>query len=161
MSIQGSRQPGDRTIAPNLMVRGVEKSIDFYERALGAEVVYRGTMPDGATLHAQLRLPGGSYVLLSDEIMSTPETKTGSPLTIGGSTAIFELFVDDVDAAFKKAIDAGATPRHSPSDSFYGDRVAHFIDPSGHIWSLSTVKEVLTSEELYKRMVEHFAPQGV
>src|SRR5271157_147004 len=99
MSIQGSRPPSDRTIAPNLIVRGVETAIDFYRRALGAEVLYKGTMPDGTTLHAQLKLPGGSYVLLSDEIMCTPEMKTGSPLTYGGSSVIFELFVDDADAA--------------------------------------------------------------
>ncbi len=161
MSIQGSRPPGDRTIAPNLIVRGVEQSIDFYERALGAQVLYRGAMPDGATFHAQLKLPGGAYVLLSDEIMSTPEMRTGSPLTLGGSSAIFEIFVDDADSAFQRAVDAGATPMFPPSDSFYGDRVGHFLDPSGHIWSVSSVKEVLTPEELYRRMLEHFAPQGV
>ena len=77
MAIQGARPADDRTLAPNLIVRGVDQAIDFYQRALGAEVAYRGTMPDGTTLHAQLKLPGGSYVLLSDEIMCTPEMKTG------------------------------------------------------------------------------------
>jgi PhnB protein len=133
MSIQGSRPPGDRAVAPNLIVRGVEQSIDFYERALAAQVLYRG---------AQLKLPGGSYVLLSDEIMSTPDMGTGSPLKLGGTSAIFELFVDDADSAFQRAVDAGATPMFPPSDSFHGDRVGHFLDPSGH-------------------MLEHFAPQGV
>src|SRR5579872_6854505 len=109
MAIKGSRPANDRTIAPNLIVRGVEKAIDFYQRALGAEVAYRGAMPDGTTLHAQLKLPSGSYVLLSDEIMCSPEMKTGSPLTYGGNSVIFEVFVDNVDAAYQRAVDAGAT----------------------------------------------------
>ena len=78
-----------------------------------------------------------------------------------GTSAIFKLFVDDADSAFQRAVDAGATPMFPPSDSFYGDRVGHFLDPSGHIWPVSSVKEVLTPEELYRRMLEHFAPQGV
>jgi PhnB protein len=161
MAIQGSRPANDRTIAPHPIVRGVEKAIDFYQRALGAEAAYRGTMPDGTTLHAQLKLPGGSYVLLSDECMCTPEMKTGSPLTYGGTSAIFELFVDDADAAYRRARDSGASEGFPPDDSFYGDRVAHFRDPFGHKWPVSTVKEVLTADELYHRMLEHFAPQGV
>ena len=161
MAIRGSRPANDRTIAPNLIVRGVDKAIDFYQRALGAEVTYRGAMPDGTTLHAQLKLPGGSYVLLSDEAMCTPEMKTGSPLTYGGASAILELFVDDADAAYRRALEAGASAKFPPEDSFYGDRVGHFTDPFGHHWSVSTVKEVLSAEELYQRMLEHFAPQGV
>ncbi len=84
-----------------------------------------------------------------------------SPLTYGGTSAILELFVNDVDAAYQRAINAGASVKFRPDDSFYGDRVGHLTDPFGHTWSLSTVKEVLTAEELYHRMLEHFAPQGV
>src|SRR5258708_38450453 len=130
MAIQGSRPAHDRTLAPNLIVRGVDKAIDFYQRALGAEVAYRGTMPDGTTLHAQLKLPGGSYVLLSDEMMCTPEMKTGSPLKYGGNSVIFELFVHDADTAYRRALDAGAAPEFPPQDSSYRDRVGPFTDPS-------------------------------
>ena len=156
MSIKGSRRPDDRRIAPNLIVRGVEKAIAFYEAALGAEVVYRGTMPNGVTLHAQLQI-ADSIVMLSDDIMARPDIASGSPQKFGGVTAIMDLFVDEVDAAFDRAIAAGGKPLGPVEDAFYGDRVGMFTDPFGHIWSLGTPKEVLTPEELYNRMLEHFS----
>src|ERR1044071_2328134 len=76
MSILGSRPPHDRTIAPNLILRNVDVAIDFYQRALGAEVLYRGAMPNGETLHAQLRI-GQGYFLLSNEIMCDGRMPTG------------------------------------------------------------------------------------
>ncbi|HEY1336134.1 MAG TPA: VOC family protein [Bryobacteraceae bacterium] len=157
MSIQGSRPPHDRSIAPNLMVRGVDAAISFYQQALGAEVVYRGTMPNGVTLHAQLRI-AGSYFFLSDESMSHGGLPTGSPQKLGAVTAILDLFVDDVDSSFDRAVRAGGKPLGPVEDAFYGDRVGMFQDPFGHIWSLATTKEVLTSEEIYRRMLEHFSP---
>jgi len=161
MAIQGSRPPGDRSITPNLIVRGVGAAIDFYQRALGAEVLYRGTMPDGTTLHAQLRI-ANSYFMLSDEIMSGGDFPTGSPQKLGAVSAIFEIFVDDVDTAFDRAVREGGKAMGPVSDAFYGDRVGMFTDPFGHIWTLSTPKEVVTSEELHRRMLEHFSSmQGV
>ncbi len=130
------------------------------EQALGAKVLYRGTMPGGPTLHAQLRI-AGSYLLLSNEIMRQPEMRTGSPESIGGASAIYELFVEDADAAFQRAVEAGAKPVHPIADAFYGDRTGIFADPFGHLWTVSTVKEVLTPEQIYERMLEHFsAMQG-
>lgn len=78
MSIQGSRRPQDRGVTPNLIVRGVDEALEFYQQALSAELLYRGTMPNGLTLHAQLRV-GASFILLSDEMMSHGEIPTGSP----------------------------------------------------------------------------------
>ncbi len=161
MSIKGSRGPQDRGVAPNLIVRGVADAIAFYEQALGAEVLYRGTMPNGVTLHAQLRV-GSSFVLLSDEMMSRPDLPTGSPEKLGGTSAILEVFVDDVDAAFERAVKAGGTPLCPVMEAFYGDRVGIFRDPYGHLWTLATVKEVVTPEQLHRRMLEHFsAPEAV
>lgn len=156
MSIRGARGPQDRGVTPNLMVRGVSEAIEFYQRALGAEVLYRGTMPNGMTLHAQLRV-GASFLLLSDEIMSHEGMPTGSPLKLGGTPAILEIFVDDVDAAFQRAINAGGKALGPVTDAFYGDRIGMFADPFGHIWTLATPKEVVTPEELYRRMLEHFS----
>jgi PhnB protein len=156
MAIQGSRPRESRTIAPNLIVRGVEEAIRFYEQALGAEALYRGAMPGGPTLHAQLRV-AGSFLLLSDEIMKHPEMRTGSPETIGGSSAIYELFVEDADAAFERAAKAGATPVNPVNDAFYGDRTGIFADPFGHLWSVSAPTEVLTPEQIQARMLEHFS----
>lgn len=158
MSIQGSRPPQDRGLAPNLIVRGVAQAVEFYRKALGAEVLYEGTMPNGPTLHAQLRI-GSAYVLLSDEIMCPEgESPTGSPLKLGGASAVLELWVDDVDAAFERAINAGGKALGSVAMAFYGDRVGMFVDPFGHVWSLSTPVEVLTPQDLFQRMTRHFLP---
>jgi PhnB protein len=138
------------------MVHGVEQAIEFYQNALGAKVLYRGTMPNGVTLHAQLRI-ADSYVLLSDDIMSQGNLPAGSPHKLGGATAIMDVYVDDVDAAFQRAVAAGGKPLGPVEDAFYGDRVGMFTDPFGHIWSLATTKEVVTPEELYRRMLEHFS----
>src|ERR1700722_14910201 len=105
MSIEGSRGPEDRSVTPNLMVRGVNEAIEFYQQALGAEGLYRGTLPNGMTLHAQLRV-GTSCVLVSDEIMTREGMRTGSPLKLGGTSTILEIYVDDVDAAFERAVNA-------------------------------------------------------
>jgi PhnB protein len=156
MSIQGSRGPQDKGVTPNLMVRGVNEAIDFYQRALGAELRYRGTMPNGMTLHAQLRV-GTSFILLSDEVMSQEGIPTGSPLKLGGTSAIVEIYVDDVDSAFERAIGAGGKAMGPVANAFYGDRTGMFSDPFGHIWTLATPQEELTSEELYRRMIEHFS----
>ncbi len=147
----------DRGLAPNLIVRGVEQAIEFYQNALGAEVLYRGTMPNGPTLHAQLRI-GQAYVLLSDEIMCQDDSPTGSPEKLRGTTAVLELWVDDVDAAFERAVKAGGKPLGPVDVAFYGDCVGMFTDPFGHIWTLATPVEVITPEDLYPRMIEHFQP---
>src|SRR5215469_7617549 len=118
MSIQGSRGPQDRGVTPNLMVRGVNEAIEFYRRALGAEVLYRGTMPNGMTLHAQLRI-GTSFILLSDEIMSHEGMPTGSPQKLGGTSAILEIYVDNVDSAFDRAISAGGKAMGPVAEAFY------------------------------------------
>ena len=158
MSIQGSRPPQDRGLVPNLIVRGVAQAIQFYRQALGAEILFEGTMPNGPTLHAQLRI-GKAYVLLSDEIMCQEGgPPTGSPLKLGGSSTVLELWVDDVDAAFGRAIQAGGKTLGPVDMSFFGDRVGMFVDPFGHVWTLSTPVEVLSPEDLFQRMIQHFQP---
>ena len=156
MSIQGTRGPQDRGVTPNLIVRGVDEAIEFYKRALGAELLFRGTMPNGMTLHAQLRV-GTSFMFLSDEMMSNGEIATGSPLKLGGTSAMLEVYVDDVDSAIDRAIRAGGRAIGKVADMFYGDRIGCFSDPFGHMWTLATPKEVVTPEELHRRMVEHFS----
>jgi PhnB protein len=142
------------------MVRGVNEAIEFYQRALGAELLYRGTLPNGMTLHAQLRV-GSSFELVSDEVMSREGMLSGSPLKLGGTSTIIELYVDDVDAAFDRAVSAGGQALGPVTDAFYGDRVGMFADPFGHIWTLATPKEVVTPDELHRRMLERFSrPQS-
>ena len=151
MSIKGAR-PNSRQIAPHLVVRDGEGAVEFYRRVLGAEELYRSPMPAGVGLHAQLRI-GESIVLISTEgLQHQPDLCVQAPETLGGSSTILELYVDDVDAAYERAIDAGATPTLPPHDAFFGDRYSQFRDPFGHVWGVATVKEELTPDDIAERM---------
>jgi len=75
-----------------------------------------------------------------------------SPETLSGSTCVFQIGVPDVDSAFRQAVDHGAVPALPPTDMFWGDRYGWIRDPFGHVWALSTVKEVLTPEQIGDRL---------
>lgn len=164
MAIQGARA-NERRIAAHLIVRNLEKAIDFYRRAFGAEVLYRSAIPpESRILHAQLKLID-SYLMVSEENMGMPEdvysrfetgVKTRSPETLRGSSVILELYVDDVDRAFQRAIEAGATTKIPVANAFYGDRYGQLVDPFGHVWALATVVETLTAREVDERAAAHF-----
>ena len=144
MSIAGGK-PNDRRIATHLIVKGVDRAIDFYRRAFGADVLYRSqASTDGRALHAQLRI-FDSIVLLSEENMGMPEEamaryetgmRTRSPESLKATTAILEIYVDDVDSAFRRAVDAGAIPKLPVALAFYGDRYGQVVDPFG-FWFFS------------------------
>lgn len=152
MAIQGAR-PDNRQVVPYLFVRNGDEAIRFYERALGAKVLYRSPMPTGHGIFAQLKV-GESVIQIADE---SPDHKcdpfsASSPETLGGTSVILEMYVDDVDAAFKRAVDAGATPTMPPFDAFFGDRYGWIRDPFGHSWALATVKETVTPEQIDERV---------
>jgi PhnB protein len=80
-----------------------------------------------------------------------------SPKTLGGSPVALFVYVEDVDEVFKRAIDAGATTVSKPEDHFYGDRVAMFDDPFGHLWNIATHVEDVPPEEMERRAAEAMA----
>ena len=73
------------------------------------------------------------------------------PKSIGGSPVTIHMFVDDVDAAFDKAVEAGAEVTMPLADMFWGDRYGILTDPFGHSWSIATHQEDVTLEEIGKR----------
>jgi PhnB protein len=154
MSITGAR-PDNRQISPHLLVTDGEAALDFYRRALGAVELYRSPMPSGAGVHAQLRIGDSTVMISSEHLVHSADLRVGSPATLGGSTTILELYVDDVDAAYQRAIDAGAIATLPVSDAFFGDRYGQFRDPFGHVWGLSSVQEELTPEQIAERMATH------
>jgi PhnB protein len=158
MAIKGAR-PDNRQIVPYLFVRDAAQAIEFYERAFGATVLYCSAMPGGVGIFAQLRI-GESVVQVADESSTRGEQSPASPHTLKGTTVVLETYVDDVDAAFARAVDAGAEPTMPPMDMFYGDRYGWVTDPFGHIWALATVIEELTPEEIDRRMGEFIAAMG-
>jgi PhnB protein len=145
------------TITPGLIVQGADKAIDFYKKAFGAEEMVRMKGPDGRSImHAELRI-GDSVFFVSDE---SPEMGARSPQSIGGSPCSLHLYVANVDAAFKRAVDAGAQVRMPVTDVFWGDRYGKVEDPFGHSWGIATPKEELTEDEVRQRAQEFFAQMG-
>jgi PhnB protein len=138
---------GFHTVSPYLAVDDASAAIDFYVRAFGAEERVRMPMPDGKVAHASIMI-GDSIVMLSDPF---PQAIGKSPTTLGGTTVVMSLYVEDTDALFKQAVDAGATATMEPDDMFWGDRSAQVRDPFGHVWQIATQKEQLTPEEMAER----------
>ena len=133
------RPDGYHTITPFLNVKGTAGMIDFLKSALGAEEVMRMPGPGGVVMHAEVNI-GDSRLMLS-EAMERPV-----------SASSFYLYVNDVDAAYKRAVGAGATSQSEPADQFWGDRMASVTDPFGNTWSIATHKEDPSPEEMAKRM---------
>lgn len=148
---------GFHTVTPCLMVRGADRAIEFYKKAFGAELLDRMTGPDGKTvIHSQLRI-GDSFIFLGDEASGMG---SGSPGKTGGSCASIHLYVDDVDAAFDRAVEAGAKVRMPVSDMFWGDRYGRVADPFGYEWGLATHKEDPTPDEIRRRAEDFFKKQA-
>jgi PhnB protein len=131
------------TVTPRLVVSDGAAAIDFYQRAFGAEEVYdRFTDPDGKVIHTEIRI-GDSIVFITEE--------TGA----GGGT-IMATYWEDVDAAWERALAAGAAVIYPLADQFYGERGGRVGDPYGHQWMMSQVIELLSHEEMMRRAAEFF-----
>jgi len=139
---------GYHTATPYLTIRGAAAAIDFYKRAFGAQELFRMPTPDGKIMHAEITI-GDSHIMLADE-SSTGETK--SPQTLNGSTTGIFLYLNDVDAAFKQAVKAGAKETMPLQNMFWGDRFGKLTDPFGHRWMLATHVEDVSPAEMEERM---------
>ena len=143
---------GHQTVTPYLAVKGGVQALEFYRRAFSATELNRLVLPDGRLGHAEFRI-GDSAIMLADEF---PEYGGVSPKTLGGSPVTIHLYVEDVDAFFKRALDAGATEKKPVKDQFYGDRSGQLEDPFGHLWWVATHKEDVPPAEMQKRVNEMF-----
>jgi PhnB protein len=142
---------GYHSLTTYLSIKGAAAAIAFYKQAFGAEELYRLPMPDGRVGHAELQI-GDSRLMLADEMPEMPGAISKSPRTLGGVSSGLNLYVGDVDAQFKRAVDAGATVKRPVTDQFYGDRSGTVEDPFGHVWTISTHVEDVSPEEIAKRM---------
>jgi PhnB protein len=138
---------GYHTATPYLIVKGAGRAIEFYKQAFGASEVMRMDGPNGRVGHAEIRI-GDSPIMLADEY---PEMGIRSPQSLGGSGMSLLLYVEDVDARFKKAIATGAKELKPIQDQFYGDRSGTLEDPFGHVWTIATHKEDVSPDEMKKR----------
>lgn len=136
---------GYHSITPILIVEGAPRLIDFLKQAFQAEERERFIGPDGRVSHAEVRI-GDSVVMMSD---ANDEWKQ--------MPARIQLYTEDTDAAYRWALEAGATSLREPGDQFYGDRTAGVKDPVGNQWWISTHKEDVSPEELQRRMKASYA----
>ena len=145
---------GYQTVTAALTVRNGAEAIEFYKKAFGAEEIMRVPAPDGKSLmHAEIQV-GNSRIMLGDE---SPAMGCLAPVTLGGPGGSLYVYVPDVDAAFERAVAAGAKALMPVTDMFYGDRFGQVEDPSGHRWGLATHVEDLSPEEMARRQREFFA----
>jgi len=141
---------GMRSLTPHLVCDGAAAAIEFYKKAFGATEVTRLPAPDGRLMHAQVRI-GDSVLMLVDE---WPDMGALGPNKLKGTSVTLHLYVTDVDAAFAKAVAAGATVKMPLADMFWGDRYGQVQDPFGHMWSLATHQRDLTPEEIKQGMAK-------
>jgi len=134
-------------LTPHLFVRHTDDAVRFYASAFGAVELFRNALPDGRVLFVELAL-GGGRVLISEE---TPSLKALAPSTIGGSPVMLMLEVEDVDAVAARAVEAGGTLEMPVQEMFWGERYGVLVDPFGHRWAVSTVREQLSPEDIASR----------
>jgi PhnB protein len=138
---------GYHTLTPYLAVDSASEAIEFYKRAFSAKEQVRMAGPDGMIAHAELDI-GDSKVMLSDPF---PQFSTRPPKELGGTSVSVFMYVEDVDAVVRQAVEAGATVTIEVEDQFWGDRFGTVSDPFGHIWAIATHVEDLTPEEMAER----------
>jgi PhnB protein len=148
MSVKPIRE-GHPTLIPHLTVSDAKQAIAFYQAAFGAEPGMVSTMPDGKVMHADLRI-GTSVIFLNDPFGPLP-TPAGVTLHLGSA---------DVDAAWKRAVDAGAEVVMPLANQFWGDRYGLLKDPFGHTWSLAQHVEDVAPDEMARRALEAFSQMG-
>jgi PhnB protein len=138
---------------PRLIFRDVAKAIEFYQKAFGAKEVFRFEI-EGGIGHAEIKI-GDSPIRLSRE---WPEGGRFSAETLSHSTVELLIRVADVDSFAARAVAAGMTVSRPIKDQFYGSREGSFVDPFGYSWNILTVKEEMSTEEMYRRFNAMHAP---
>jgi PhnB protein len=141
---------------PSLSVDGAAAALDFYERALGAQVQGRMDGPDGKVAHALVQI-GDSFVMLADAF---PQSSCRPPTELGATSVSVFLYVEDVDAVVEQAVDAGATLTMPVDNMFWGDRYGRIKDPFGHEWEIATHVEDVEPDEMERRGREAMAGAG-
>jgi PhnB protein len=147
---------GYHTVTPYLAVEDAAEAIDYYKKVFGAKESVRMDAPGGKIGHAELEI-GDSRVMLADPF---PQASTHPPNELGGASASIFMYVDDVDAVVKKAVDAGAVVKMEVADQFWGDRFGTIADPFGHVWSIATHVEDVSPQEMAERAKAAMAAMG-
>jgi PhnB protein len=135
---------GMHTITPHIVVSDARAATDWYKQVLGAEERSRIDVPGGKLMQVEVWF-GDSAVMLADEF---PELGVLSPLSVGGTATVLHLYTNDVDALWKRAVDAGVEVRQPLQDVFWGERYGQITDPFGHRWGLAQHLRSVPHEEI-------------
>ncbi len=139
---------GLHSVTVSLTLDGASDAIDFFRRAFGAEELTRVPDPSGKKVwHAMVRI-GDTVLFINDTFPGMGATATPARLWLYG---------DGLDAAFKRATDAGAHVKTAPADMFWGDRIAEVTDRWGNGWMLAQHVRDLTPDEMKKAQDDFIA----
>ena len=133
---------GYHSVTPYLVAKGADTLLDFVKKAFGADETVRMPGPGGSIGHAEVRI-GDSVVMLADASEESPATRS-----------VLHLYVEDSDATYGRALEAGGESLREPTDQFYGDRMAGVRDPVGNSWWIATHVEDVSDDEMRKRAKE-------
>ena len=139
---------GYSTVTPYMLVSGVARLLDFLKDAFGAEVLDTAPGADGTIMHAEARI-GDTRVMMGESTAQWPSRPGG-----------FYLYVEDCDAVYRRAVEAGGRSLREPTTEFYGDRSCGVEDPSGNQWWIATHVEDVTPEEMERRHREYVAAKA-
>jgi PhnB protein len=139
-------------LAVHLVVNDPASAAAWYTQALGARETDRLVLPDGRTVTVELCI-GDTIVAVAGEMA---EAGMRTPASLGGTPSALHLSVPDVDAAWTRALAAGATVFEPLHDAFWGDRTGQFLDPSGHRWALDQHVRDVPGDEIAERAAQLF-----
>jgi PhnB protein len=144
---------GYHAITPYLVCDGAAAAMTFYAKVFGAKELFPPmSAPGGKIGHAEMRI-GDAVIMLADE---APEMGYRGPRAHGGTPVSLLLYVNDVDATCRAAVDAGAKVQREVKNQFYGDRSGTIEDPFGHVWTIATHVEDVAPDEMERRMKAEF-----
>src|SRR5579872_3362228 len=92
------------TVTPGLTIKGADKALEFYQKAFGAKVLEKMLGADGTICHAEMQI-GDTIIFVAEESL---EWGNKSPTSLGGCPSSLSIYTDNIDKAFKQAVDAGA-----------------------------------------------------
>jgi PhnB protein len=148
---------GFHAITPHIVVRDAARAAEWYARAFGVEEHQRVPLPSGKLMSVELRF-GDSAVMVADEF---PEAGIVSPLAIGGTAVVLHLYTAEVEALWRRAVEAGAQVLHPLQDQFWGDRQGQLLDPFGHKWNLAQHVRDVAPDEIARAAAAVFGTEGV
>ena len=131
---------GFHTITPNIVVADAELAVAFLKKAFGFAENYRLTLSSGKITHCELKL--------GDSVLNLGESMEGWP----AHGLIAQIYVENSDELFRRAVDAGAKVLMPMTDMFFGSREGRIADPFGNVWTIATLQEELEPKEMQRRM---------